>query len=97
MDGAGEEEVPLAVDHEGARVVGDDGALLREGPRRRRPSREEDRERGGGHQHGRGPDGGHVSRDCGNEAGQREVGNGRWRSRVGEATLARGRGRGWPL
>lgn len=35
VDGAGEEEVPLAVDHEGALVVGDDGALLREGPLRR--------------------------------------------------------------
>ena len=68
VDGAGEEEVPLAVDQERARIVGDDAALLREGPLRRRPSREEERERGGGHQHGRGPDG-HVSRNCGNDRG----------------------------
>lgn len=95
MDGAGEEEVPLAVDHERAPVVGDDASILREAPLRLRPSRKEDRERGGGHQHGRGPGDSHVSRDCGEEErrGLREVAEGR----VGEATLARGRGRRWPL
>jgi hypothetical protein len=69
VDGAGEEEVPLAVDHERAPIVGDDAAFLREAPLRRRPSREQERERGGGHQHGRGPDG-HVSRNCGNDRGR---------------------------
>jgi hypothetical protein len=62
VDGAGEEEVPLAVDQEGALVVGDDGALLREFPLGRRPSRQEERERRSGREHGCGPDGGHVSR-----------------------------------
>ena len=47
VDGAGEEDLPAAVDHERAAVVGDDGALLGELPRRRGA---------GGHhgQHGRG-------------------------------------------
>ena len=35
VDGAGEEDLPAAVDHERAAVVGDDGALLGELPRRR--------------------------------------------------------------
>lgn len=78
MDGTGEEEVPLAVDHERAPVVGDDAALLREGPLCRRPSREEERERRGGRKHGRGLDDIHVSRDELRGRGSREEGgNGR--------------------
>lgn len=95
MDGTGEEEVPLAVDHERAPVVGDDAALLREGPLCRRPSREEERERRGGRKHGRGLDDIHVSRNELRGGGER----GRAWEREGgrEATLARGRGRRWPL
>lgn len=98
VDGAGEEEVPLAVDHEGALVVGDDGALLREGPLRR-GAREEQR---GGEERRR-----HRGRDAGGHPNLRRArggallrgGNGQRRRRVGWGGAGwgwrrRGRGRG---
>lgn len=88
VDGAGEEEVPPAVDQEGALVVGDDARLLRQGPLGRlRRAREE---RGGDRQKER-RGGGHVSQRSG--GGLLECGN--WE--VGVATLARGLGRRAPL
>lgn len=55
VDGPGEEDLPAAVDHERAAVVGDHGALLGEPPRRRGAGRHERERESGRHGGGERP------------------------------------------